>query len=219
MDSLIEAAQAQHWKQVILVRRDLNMSPGKLAAQVAHGSMAFLSWMIRDNAVERDDTKVRVYAKYMGEPQDENGILMYRRGDLYELAKAAAARGEQYFHRKSSDPDDKYGPQVECDPEPYFDIHFSLDADMMWGWFQGTFTKVVLGVKDKQELDKILTRAWKEYGMEEGRDWFAIRDNCLTELEPEEIDENGIGRTLTVVGFKPMPKETIDKVTGRLRLL
>ncbi len=37
------------YKQIIIARKDLNMSPGKLAAQVSHGSMAFLSWMIRGN--------------------------------------------------------------------------------------------------------------------------------------------------------------------------
>lgn len=35
-------------KQVIAVRRDLNMRKGKLAAQVAHASMAFLSSQIRN---------------------------------------------------------------------------------------------------------------------------------------------------------------------------
>ena len=38
------------YKQIIIVRKDLNMSHGKMAAQVSHASMAFLSWFIRDNA-------------------------------------------------------------------------------------------------------------------------------------------------------------------------
>ena len=34
-------------RQLIIARKDLNMSPGKLAAQVAHASWAFLSNGIR----------------------------------------------------------------------------------------------------------------------------------------------------------------------------
>lgn len=37
------------YKQIIIVRRDLNMSPGKIAAQVSHASMAFLTNAIREN--------------------------------------------------------------------------------------------------------------------------------------------------------------------------
>lgn len=37
------------YKQIIIVRKDLTMSPGKLAAQVAHGSMAFLINIIRNS--------------------------------------------------------------------------------------------------------------------------------------------------------------------------
>ena len=34
-------------KQIIIVRKDLNMSKGKMAAQVAHASMAFLTNAIK----------------------------------------------------------------------------------------------------------------------------------------------------------------------------
>ena len=37
------------YKQIIIVRKDLQMSPGKLAAQVSHASMAFLTNAIRNN--------------------------------------------------------------------------------------------------------------------------------------------------------------------------
>lgn len=37
------------YKQIIIARKDLNMSAGKLAAQVSHASMAFLTNEIRNN--------------------------------------------------------------------------------------------------------------------------------------------------------------------------
>lgn len=45
------------YKQVIIARQDLGMTPGKLAAQVSHASMAFLKTQIIENVVETaDDT-------------------------------------------------------------------------------------------------------------------------------------------------------------------
>ena len=45
-----------------------------------------------------------------------------------------------------------------------------------------------------------------------------IKDACLTELDPEEIDENGVGRVLTCIGFKPLPDEVIQQISRKFQL-
>ena len=122
------------------------MSSGKLAAQVSHGSMAFLSWFIRDNV-------------------DLNG---------------------------------------------HIDAWF--DKDILHNWINGEFTKCVLQAKNKNQLLKAKIMA-EELGMIEGKDFWLIKYNCRTELEPEED-----GRTLTVIGFKPMDSELIDKIGRKYHL-
>ena len=80
-------------------------------------------------------------------------------------------------------------------------------------WLQGAYTKVVCEAKSREKILKSATKA-KENRMVEGLDYFLIRDNCLTELTPEDED----GRTLTVIGFRPMPAEEIDVVGRKFQL-
>jgi len=58
----------------------------------------------------------------------------------------------------------------------------------------------------------------EELGLKRDEDFFLIKDACLTELEPEEIDENGVGRVLTCIGFKPMGDEVIQKISKKFQL-
>ena len=139
------------YKQIIIARKDLNMSPGKLAAQVSHGSMAFLIWMIRDNS------------------------------------HPLACQGE-------------------------YESKFRIENDLYEQWINGEFTKCILQAKNKNQLLKAKTMA-EELDMKEGKDFWLIYDNCHTELEPEEN-----GRTLTVIGFKPMDSEIIDQVGRKYHL-
>ena len=134
------------YKQIIIARKDLGMSPGKLAAQVSHGSMAFFSWFVRNN--------------------------------------------------------------VDLDGH----IDAWIDEDVLHNWIEGEFTKCVLQAKNKNQLLKAKTMA-EELGMKEGEDFWLIKDNCHTELESEED-----GRTLTVIGFKPMNSEIIDKIGRKYHL-
>ena len=49
-------------------------------------------------------------------------------------------------------------------------------------------------------------------------DYFLIKDCCLTELEPEEVDDKGIGRTLTCIGFRPMDSDIINEIGKKFQL-
>lgn len=137
-------------RQLIIARKDLNMSHGKLAAQVSHASMAFLSNWMRSH-------------------MDEDGRI-----------------------------------------EGWLD-NYTFD------WINGSFIKTVCEAKNKNQLLKAITKA-EELGFREGEDFFLIKDNCLTELEPEEVDEYGVGRTLTCIGFRPLPDDIAHEISMKYQL-
>ena len=148
-------------KQLIIARKDLQMSPGKLAAQVSHASMAFLTWPMRQNKLSNEEIK--------------------------------NIRSKTY------------------------DVSFKISGDIMDDWICGSFVKVICEAKNKYQLEKAITLA-QELELKEGKDFFLIKDNCLTELTPEEIDENGIGRTLTCIGFRPLPDEICAQLSKKYQL-
>ena len=146
------------YKQLIIMRKDLNMSHGKSMSQCCHASMAFLTNMIREN----------------------------------------------YSQWTSSDGD-------------YYSAELTFDKDLYEQWINGSFTKIVCGARNKNQLLKAVTMA-NELGLQEGKDFFLIKDNCYTELTPEETDENGVGRTLTCIGFTPLPNDVVEKISKKYHL-
>jgi PTH2 family peptidyl-tRNA hydrolase len=145
------------------------MSPGKLAAQVSHASMAFLTNQIKENA------KRSWYASLRW---NDEGLPK----DIYR-----------------------------------YDVKLSFDEELFKNWINGSFTKVVCEAKNKNKLMKVVEIA-AALGLKENEDYFIIRDNCLTELEPEEVDENGVGRTVTCIGFAPLPAATANQISKKFQL-
>lgn len=148
------------FKQLIIARKDLNMSPGKLAAQVAHASMAFLMSAIRKNS------------------------------------------------RKTF-----YDSPPLWNPLPHqYETNLCFGQGIFENWINGSFTKIVCKAKNKNDLLKAVKIA-NNMGLKEGIDFFLIKDNCLTELKPEED-----GKTLTCIGFKPLSKEKAEKISKHFQL-
>lgn len=192
-------------KQVIIARKDLNMSPGKLAAQVAHASMAFLT-----NSLQANATKVLDCARIWSDQ-------LYRRDDLSTWAQEAKQRGEPCVYFRPVDPNNPYGQLELCNPTYHYQAKICFDTNTWKQWIEGSFTKVICEAKNRNQLMKAVAIA-KELGLREGADFFLIKDNCRTELEPEEIDENGVARTLTCIGFKPLENEIALKISKKFQL-
>ena len=148
-------------RQLIIARKDLQMSPGKLAAQVAHASLAFLTWPMRQMRLQNEEIK-----------------------------------------------------DIKSD---FYNISFKISGDIMDDWICGIFTKTVCEAKNYNQLMKAVDYA-HELELKEGVDFFLIKDACLTELTPEETDENGVGRTLTCIGFRPLPDEIAHAISKHYQL-
>ena len=150
-------------KQLIIARKDLNMSAGKLAAQVSHASMMFLSKQIRKFKTRN---------------------VIYTNQPIYESS---------------------------------YNVIINIPASVKEDWFDGSFTKIVCEARNKNHLLKAAEKA-EELGLRKNVDYFFVEDNCRTELEPEEVDEFGIGRTLTCIGFVPLPDDICEQISKKYQL-
>ncbi len=149
-------------RQLIIARKDLGMSAGKLAAQCCHASMAFFTNKLKDP----------MHTRILIEGNDVTIGYM---------------------------------------------TNFIIDKEAYEQWICGSFTKTICEAKNRNYLQKAITIAG-ELGLKEGIDYFLIKDNCLTELEPEEVDENGVGRTLTCIGFRPLPDDIAHAISKKFQL-
>lgn len=82
-----------------------------------------------------------------------------------------------------------------------------------YAYMNQAITKTICEAKNKTQLLKAVDKA-QALGLTEGLDYGFIRDNCLTELEPEDED----GRTLTGIWFRPLPDEIAHELSKKYQL-
>ena len=206
-------------RQLIIARKDLNMSPGKLATQVSHASMAFLTIQIRQNS--KKVWKYKTLPSFQVDSvtgERKPGARAYKHGDLSRFSQESYENGQDYFTVRPIDPEDSNSGLELCENEyDCYIAEITFPRDVYEEWVQGIFTKTICEAKNRNQLMKAVTMA-EELGLKEDEDFFLIKDNCLTELEPEEVDESGVGRTLTCIGFRPLPDDIAHQISRKYQL-
>lgn len=89
------------FKQLIIARRDLNMSPGKLAAQVSHASIAFLLEKLYWGSKERDGLMYHIgisldrdlFHNWIAEAETKVVCRAKNKNDLLKAVKIAEELG------------------------------------------------------------------------------------------------------------------------------
>ena len=194
------------YRRIFIIRKDLSLSAGKLAAMVGHCAEAYWTRMIREEVIKRCINSYRAI-------KDNGDMQSYRRKDLYEWSKEAYEKGEKYFYAEPVDPENLYGELRLCEPEYVYEGELTIDNDIFEQYINGSFVKTICQAKNKNQLLKAKTMAL-ELGLEEGTDFGEINDKCLTELTPENED----GTTLVGIWFKPLPDEVAHNISKKYHL-
>ena len=210
-------------RQLIIVRKDLNMSVGKTAVQCCHASQAWLMDKIKSCLqIQQSEEYERLPSHQLNRKSGHLECMTYKRNDLCEWSAQAFANKEPCFWIKSeskdiSNKEIKIELVSENDVVYHYITGFALDRKCVNNWIYDIQIKTICGAKNKTQLLKAVTMA-QELGLEENKDFFLIYDRCLTELTPEEQDEDG-GKTLTCIGFRPLDDEVVHKISKKYQLL
>lgn len=204
-------------RQVIIARKDLQMSPGKLAAQVSHASMAFLTQMIREHA--EPVMKYQTLPSYREDPNtSEKKLGPYKHGKLTRPSIQAFEKGEDVFTYRPTDSASSLSQFELSDNEIVaYESRITIEKNIYELWMNGIFTKTVCEARNRTHLMRAVGIA-DELGLKQDSDYFLIYDACLTELKSEEMDGDGTGRTLTCIGFRPLPDEIAHTISKKFHL-
>lgn len=193
-------------RRLFIMRKDLNMSAGKLAAQVGHCAEAYWTRLL-------NKSMTKTYVNQNLAINDDGSMQLYRRQDLYDFAKEAYDRGEKFFYIKPVNALDPYGKLQLCEPQYVYKGEITINNDIYEQYVAGRFVKTICEARNKNHLLKAKTLA-DELGLVENQDYGLIYDACFTELAPEEPD----GTTLTGIWFAPLPDEIAHKISKKYQL-
>lgn len=189
-------------RRLFIIRKDLQLHPGKLAAMVGHCAEGYWLNVFKYLSVVEDNEYDTLPVET---PNDPDYWMRYRHPAVYEAAKAAHERGEKTFKFKAEN------------SRPTKTISFEIPKEIWEGYINDIFTKTICEAKNLNHLMKVEEVA-KELGLVPLVDYGYIDDVCKTDLTPEFTDENGVGRCRVGIWFKPLPDDISHKLSKKYQL-
>lgn len=184
-------------RRLFIIRKDLHLSSGKLAAMVGHCCEAYWTNLLKICPIKDNEfVDLPCY-----DPEHPDHAVLYRHPAIYEKSKEAFLKGDKTFRWEQEN------------SRKSVTISLEIPKDVWENYVNGIFTKTICECRNLNQLKKAETIA-KENGLVEWIDYGFINDNCLTELIPENED----GTCTIGMWFKPLPDEIAHKISKKFPL-
>jgi len=185
-------------RRVFIIRKDLHLKPGKLAAMVGHCCEAYWTNLLKSSpCVDNEfDTLLSEDPWRPGQP------AVYKHPDVCKKAQKAFKAGEKYFKVKKQFSKNSVSVTVE------------IPKDIWNDYVNSIFTKTICEARNLDNMKKRALPVIEELGLKEGSDYGYINDKCLTDLTPENKD----GTCTIGMWFKPLPDEVAHKISKKFQL-
>lgn len=184
-------------RRLFIIRKDLKLKPGKLAAMIAHCAEAYWTNVMKASGVV-DNEFQELPAEDPFQPGQQ---MLYRHPALYAKAKEAFEKGEKTFTTEREQPKKTVSVTVE------------IPKDIWNDYVNGIFTKTICEARNLNKLNQAAEAA-RGLGLSEGTDFGYIRDCCKTDLTPENPD----GTTTVGIWFRPLPDDIAHNISRKYPL-
>ena len=189
-------------RRVMVIRKDLNLKPGKLAAMVGHCCEAYWTNLMKQSPVEDNEFEelpcVGLFTEKGGVPMR----MIYKNPDVDKKSQEAFDAGKKSF------------TCVKMHPRKSITVSLEIPKDVWNGYVNDIFTKTICEAKNLNQLNSKALPVIEELGLVEGVDWGYINDKCLTDLTPENED----GTTTIGMWFRPLPDEQAQLISKKFKL-
>lgn len=201
-------------RRLFIIRKDLNLSAGKLAAMVGHCCEAYWTNFLKKHITRRYTNMFpceRSNPLKVRDRIEERKVQLYRRDDLCTLSMEAFDAGKSYFLAHMNDKgifvkDEELAYEYCLTESP-------IDKEIYENYINDSFVKTICEAKNLNHLMKVVEKA-KELGFKENLDYGLINDKCLTELNPENED----GTCTIGVWFKPLNDDIAHELSKKYQL-